>query len=304
MEKEDYIKKWLEGTLDPEERALFERTEAYASLKKLSDSLMAFKAPAFDAAAEYENLRTRRPIRKGMVVSLSRLSPFLSAAAMLIAAAGIYFFYLRDAPTVIKTLAAEKRELTLPDSSVVALNALSRLSFHEKNWKEERRVELEGEAYFEVAKGSRFDVLTSSGTISVLGTAFNVINRTDYFEVICYEGSVKVETEDEMVKLSPKQMFQTINGEGAKDNHITTGDVPDWRRGESAFESVPFRHVLQEFERQYDVTVSTVNVDTEKLFTGTFTHTDVSLALESLTLPLNLTYAVEGKKIILAGDIE
>lgn len=302
MEKEDYIKKWLEGTLDPEEKAIFEGTEEYRSLKKLSDSLMAFQAPEYDVDAEYANLRSRRPVRKGNVVSMNLLRPFLSAAAVLIAVAGIYFFYLHDAPTVINTLAGEKKELTLPDASFVALNAVSRLSFHENKWKAKRRVELEGEAYFQVAKGSRFDVSTSSGTISVLGTAFNVINRTDYFEVICYEGSVKVETVEETVKLSPKQMFQMINGEGTKDDRIATDTVPDWRLGESTFESVPFRHVLQEFERQYDVTVSTVNVDSGKLFTGTFTHADVALALRSISLPFNLTYEVQGKKIILVGD--
>ena len=45
MEKEDYIQKWLEGTLNTEEKALFERTEAYKSLEELSNSLMSFKGP-------------------------------------------------------------------------------------------------------------------------------------------------------------------------------------------------------------------------------------------------------------------
>lgn len=304
MEKEEYIRKWLQGTLDPEEQAIFEGTEEYKALKKLSDSLMSFKAPDYDVEAAYDGLKSRRSMKKGKVINMNLMTPFLRAAAVLIAVAGIYFFFLHDARTVINTLAAEKRELTLPDSSFVALNALSRLSFHEKKWKEERRVELEGEAYFEVAKGSRFDVLTSAGTISVLGTAFNVVNRKDYFEVICYEGSVKVETADEMVKLNPKQIFQVIDGERAKDDNILPGNVPDWRRAESSFVSVPFRHVLQEFERQYDVTISTKNVDTAQLFTGTFTHTDLSLALRSISLPMNLNYEVEGKKIMLAGGIQ
>ena len=304
MEKEEYIKKWLEGTLDPGERTIFEGSEEYKALKKLSDSLMSFKAPDYDVESAYDALKSRTSIRRGKVINLNHFTPFLRAAAVLIAVAGVYFFLLHDSRTVINTLAAEKTEFTLPDSSFVALNPLSRLSFHENSWNEERRVELDGEAYFEVAKGSRFDVITSAGTISVLGTAFNVVNREDYFEVICYEGSVKVETADEMVTLEPKQIFQVIDGERVKDDHIIAGQIPDWRKGESSFVSVPFRHVLQEFERQYDVKISTRNVDTAQLFTGTFTHTDLSLALRSISLPLNLHYEVEGKKIMLAGDIQ
>lgn len=302
MEKEDYIKKWLEGTLDEKEKALFERTEAYKSLQDLSNSLMSFKAPDYDMDAGYEALNARISAKKGRVVTMNWLSPLLKAAAVLLALAGSYFLFLHDPSTVIKTLAAEKTEIALPDSSFVALNALSRLAFNEKNWAKERRVELEGEAFFEVAKGSRFDVITSAGTISVLGTAFNVVNRTDYFEVICYEGSVKVESENKIVKLLPKQIFRKINDAGSTGTEKAANNLPDWRRGESSFESVPFRHVMQEFERQYHVSITTRNVDAEQLFTGTFTHSNLSLALKSIAIPLNLTYEVEGKKIILASD--
>lgn len=303
MEKEEYIKKWLQGTLNEEGKGFFERTEEYKSLEKLSKSLVFFKAPEYDIHAGYERLRYVRS-SKGKVVAMNWLSPFLKIAAVLILMAGSYFFFLYDAPTLVETMAAEKTELTLPDSSFVVLNAFSRLSFYEKKWKKERRVELEGEAFFKVAKGSGFDVLTSSGTISVLGTAFNVRNRKDYFEVICYEGSVEVQSAHEVVKLLPKQMFRMISGVVDKDN-IAADNAPGWRVGESSFKSVPFLYVMQEFERQYNVSVTTRNVDTDQLFTGTFTHSGMSLALKSITIPLNLTYQIaEDKKIVLTGDIK
>ena len=301
MENEDYIKKWLEGTLDEKEKALFERTDAYKSLQDLSNSLMSFKAPEYDMDAGYEALNARISAKNGRVVSMSWLSPLLKAVAVLVAIAGSYFLFLLDPSIVVKTVAVEKTEITLPDSSFVALNALSRLAFHEKKWAKERRVQLDGEAFFEVAKGSRFDVITSAGTISVLGTAFNVVNRKDYFEVICYEGSVRVASGNEILILLPKQIFQKINGIGSRENEKDTNNLPDWRRGESSFESIPFHHVVQEFERQYNVSITTRNVDSDQLFTGTFTHSDLSLALKSIAIPLNLSYKVEGKKIILAS---
>lgn len=302
MEKEDYIKKWLEGTLDENEKALFEKTDAYKFLEKLSNSLMSFKAPDYDTKAGYGGIRATISAKKGKVVTMTWLSPLLKVAAVLVGIAGSYFLFLHDPSTVIKTLAAEKTEITLPDSSFVALNALSQLAFHEKNWATERRVELNGEAFFQVAKGSRFDVITSAGTISVLGTAFNVVNRKDYFEVICYEGSVRVESGNEIMKLLPKQIFRKINDVGSTGTEKAANNLPDWRRAESSFESIPFRQVMEEFERQYNVSITTRNVDAEQLFTGTFTHSNLSLALKSIAIPLNLTYEVEGKKIILASD--
>lgn len=302
MENEDYIKKWLDGTLNHEEKASFEKTESYRSLKKLSNALMSFQPPEYNAEAEYQALTSRRSVKKGHVITLNRLSPFLKAAAVLLLVTASYLIFLQSSPTVIKTLAAEKRELALPDSSIVALNALSQLSFDEKKWKTKRRVKLEGEAYFKVAKGAKFDVLTSGGTVTVLGTVFNVVNRQDYFEVVCYEGLVEVQNKQESVRLSAEETFRVINGVREMEYNRESSSLPDWRRGESSFRSVPFRHVLLELERQYGITFTTNDVDTGELFTGTFTHSDLSLALKSISLPLDLRYEVEGKKIILTGD--
>lgn len=303
MGKEDYVNKWLQGTLTEEEKRTFASTDEFKSLEKLSKALHSFQAPEYNIALEYERLRSARS-PKGKIVALNWLNPLLKLAAVLAVIAGSYFLFLFDAPTVVKTLAAEKSELTLPDRSLVYLNAFSRISFHEKNWTTKRRVDLDGEAFFKVEKGSRFDVLTSSGTISVLGTEFNVRNRGDYFEVICYEGSVEVKSKDNLIKLLPKQMFRMIRGAKDKEN-MTIDDSPYWIGGESSFKSVPFLYVMQEFERQYNVSITTRMVNTDQLFTGTFTHSDRSLALKSITIPLNLTYQLdEDKKIVLTGDIK
>lgn len=299
MEKEEYIKKWLEGSLTEAERVSFQETEEYRAMERLARSLPSFKAPGYDTEAEYERLKARRSQAR-KVVAIRWLNPLLKIAAVLTVLTGAYFFFLHDAMTVVKTMASEKTVVTLPDASSVALNAGSKLSYSGKNWEKERSVELDGEGYFRVAKGSRFDVRTSMGTVTVMGTVFNVRNRGRYFEVICYEGAVQVESAGEVVRLSPKQLFRVVDGAVTKGKDVAE-DQPDWRRGESAFRSVPFKYVLAEFERQFGVTVITRNVDTGRLFSGTFSHSDFSVALKSIALPFNLAYEVEGKKIILSG---
>lgn len=299
MEKEVYIKKWLEGRLTDEEAVAFRKTGDYEALEKLSDALVFFKAPDYDVTKEYDRLIARRSLQ-GRVIPINWFARVLKVAAVLLMVAGSYVFFLYNKAEQVVTLAAESKMVTLPDASTLVLNAMSRVSFNEKTWEERRRVELVGEGFFKVAKGSRFDVVTSQGTVSVLGTAFNVSNREDFFEVTCYEGSVQVDTEQESVRLLRGETFRKVDGVTTKDEKVADA-LPDWRRGESSFRSVPYHHVVEEFERQFNVTVITRNVDARRLFTGAFTHSDFSMALKSIALPFNLTYEVEGKEIILTG---
>jgi hypothetical protein len=57
--------------------------------------------------------------------------------------------------------------------------------------------------------------------------------------------------------------------------------------------------VIAELERQYDIKIKSDGVDTTKLFTGSFTHSNQKIAVESVTIPLKLGYKIEGKTILL-----
>jgi transmembrane sensor len=302
MESEDYIKKWLDGTLTEDEK----NTEEFKRLEKISNSLVSFKAPEYNAEVEYERLQLRlkataKPAR-GKVVAMNWLSPILKIAAVLVLLVGSYFFFRTAPPTVINTLAAEHKELTLPDSSYLSLSALSQVTFNKGTWGKDRRIRLSGEAFFKVTKGPTFQVETSMGTVTVLGTEFTIKNRNDYFEVICFEGSVKVQSGKDEVKLAPNQMFRLIDGVVAT-NKTEANKSLTWNKHESSFSSVPFRFVIEDIERQYNIKVTSKEVDLEQLFTGSFTHQDITLALLSITIPLNITYKIaDDKNIILLGD--
>ncbi len=303
MNKENYIRKWLEGTLSKEERAIFERTQEFKSLEKLLKSTQSFKAPEYDIHAELEKLQIQKP-NKGKVVKISWTKSFLRVAAVFVfIMAGIFYFYL-NASTSVETMMSEKQRLLLPDSSSVDLNASTSIAYKERLWKINRQVILDGEAYFNVAKGSKFDVETTSGTVRVLGTQFNVKNRENYFEVVCFEGLVEVNSGVDSEKLLQGHSFSIINGvlnKSTDGNEIS----PGWINNESSFSSIPFRQVIQEFEIQYGVNVIVQDVDLNQLFTGKFIHNDQKLALQSISIPLNLKYTLtEENQIILSriGD--
>lgn len=300
MDKEYYIKKWLANTLSEEEKKIFEQTEDFQKLKTLWNATQAFKAPDYDVDQELDRLLLKKS-SINQVVKINWMQRLLPIAAVLVLVLAGFFYFYMDTAITVQTAAAEKTTLYLPDSTQVILNAFSKLSYNKKKWSEKRNVKLEGEAYFDVSKGSKFDVVTTHGTVSVLGTHFNVNSRTAYFEVICFEGLVQVQIDGKLVELPPNHSVRIMNGVLTKDD--TSKELSaSWLNNESSFQSVAFGLVVQEFERQYDVTVSAHNIDLNQLFTGRFVHNDQSLALQEISIPLNLTYErPNDKQIILSG---
>lgn len=294
MNKEDLIKKWLDHNLSPEEFEAFKKLEDFEELTKLQTHLKQFEPESYASDRELELVLNKIQHEQ---TKTSWFKPLLRIAAILVLGLSIYY-YTSGLDTKISTLAANKTMVELPDQSKVNLNAGSTLVFNKKEWKNHREVSLNGEAFFKVAKGSKFDVLTKTGVVTVLGTQFNVKQRDSYFEVICYEGLVSVSYQDYETKLHPGDSFLIIDG-----NLIATEKVneqgPSWVNNVSNFKSVPLQLVLDELERQYNVSIEATTVDTTKLFSGSFTHDNLDVALKSITLPFQLNYSISNNTITL-----
>lgn len=297
MEREYLISKWLDNDLNNQELEAFKKLEDYDDLVKLSNSVKTFKAPDFDSSKELDRvLKTIQSTKK----QSSWVKPFLRVAAILAICFSLYY-YTTTIDTTITTEMAEKTTIELPDASTVALNAKSFLAYNKKSWKNERHVELDGEAFFKVAKGSTFNVITKAGTVTVFGTQFNIKQRDHFFEVICYEGVVGVTFNSQLTKLKVGDSFLIIDGKKiAKEKE--NSPTPSWLNNESQFKSMPYKEVISEFERQYGVTIIANNIDTKQLFTGSFSHNNMNIALQSITLPLHVTYSKNNHTIILKRD--
>ena len=152
-----------------------------------------------------------------------------------------------------------------------------------------------------MAKGQKFTVNTKAGNVSVLGTQFNVIQRNGVFEVTCYEGMVNVNFKKIEKNLSAGDSFKVIDGQIVETGNTIT-QKPSWLNDESTFSSVPLKYVLAEFERQYNIEIEVYNIDTDQLFTGTFTHTDKDLALKSISVPSQIKFKLEGGKVLFYGE--
>ena len=298
MKREELISKWLDNNLNDQELEAFKALEDYDDLVKLHTSLQAFKVDNYDTSKQLENVLSTIKSKKQQPTHW--LKPLMRVAAILAVCFSLYYF-TTTLDTTIKTEYAQKTTIELPDTSSVSLNAKSILEFNKNDWKKERTVQLEGEAFFKVAKGSSFNVITKSGTVTVYGTQFNVKHWNNYFEVICYEGLVGVMHDSQETKLKPGDSFLIIDGKiiaKEKENRST----PSWLNNESTFKSLPYKMVIAEFERQYNVDFTLLNIDSTQLFTGSFTHGNIDVALKSITLPLHVTYSKTNNTITLKRE--
>jgi ferric-dicitrate binding protein FerR (iron transport regulator) len=299
--KENYLAKWLNNELTEAELSEFEKTAEYATYKKILDVSSDLEAPEFDMEKALEDLRNNRPEKEVKVISMSPMKKFMRIAAAIAVIFTVSYFYINSLETTVSTQFAERTEVTLPDASEIILNAASEISYSKKQWDKDRNVTLEGEAFFKVAKGKKFTVETANGLVTVLGTQFNVENRKDFFEVTCYEGLVGVSYNGTETKLAAGTSFMVVKGE-IQQPETPDSTVPSWMNNESSFKSIPMAFVLDEFERQFNIEVETKNIDLDQLFTGTFSNTNVNLALQSISTPSHIKFKLEENKVLIYAE--
>ncbi|GGA74268.1 hypothetical protein GCM10008015_13740 [Flavobacterium palustre] len=298
MKKEKEILKWLDGELSADEIADLKQSEDFDTIEKIAHYASHIDTPkinAEEALAAFKNRKLTK--KKTKVRPLYFSTVFKVAAVFVVLLASAYWLFLNSNQT-FETGIAQTQTFKLPDNSEVLLNASSKITFNEHNWDKQRDLTLEGEAYFQVQKGKTFSVKTTDGVVKVLGTHFDVKQRDNYYEVSCFEGLVSVTYNNTTVKLPPGKSFRVINKQIEKTDDFDA-QTPSWLQKESSFTRVPLNQVIAELERQYDIKIETQGIDTSKLFTGGFTHTNQKTALESITIPLQLSYRIKGKTVTL-----
>ncbi len=288
MKQNYFLAKWLNGEIDESTLRNHVSEEEIRSYKKIVAATKHLETPDFNAEETLEKIKTAHHTSK--VKKLSFLKYTYRVAAMLAIVVSTFYF-ISNKDTVYSTNLAEKTSFELPDNSEVTLNADSEISYKTKNWENSRLLNLKGEAFFSVTKGSKFTVNTDLGKVQVLGTQFNVIVRDSYFEVHCFEGLVSATYKNKTIKVQAGTAFKVLNTttEFIENNKRLN---PSWILNESSFESMPYQYVVREVERQYDITIEYNNSLNEILFTGNFTHTNLEMALQAISIPLNLKYTI------------
>jgi transmembrane sensor len=204
-------------------------------------------------------------------------------------------------------------QLTLPDGSKVWMNASSSLYFPTAFVGQERLVELDGEAYFEVAPSTSlrtgakmpFIVKLKSGmSVQVLGTHFNIMAYSEEKEIktTLLEGSVKVSNGSAVAMLQPGQQALIPAGNTGVniqvDNNADVNEAIAWKNGIFQFNNADLKTVMRQIARWYDVEVNYDDRVPEKRFTGRVARNLKASELLSGIEYVGVHFKIEGKKIL------
>lgn len=232
--------------------------------------------------------------RKTQPKTIKLTKYFMAAAAIMLLLIGFYSVSLVFSNEKIKTEFASQTTVTLPDGTLVTLNAGSKLVWSNRSFDKERTVTVDGEAFFDVKKGSRFTIKTHNGNVTILGTQLNVFSRENEFRVSCITGKVGVSSGSSEVVLLPGEKAGLTNSVLQKTNSAHIEQTAAWKEGIFYFEDQPLVSIFGEIERQFNVSVQ-YNSDANRSITVSFTNKKLEEALDVICIPMGLKYEVDNK---------
>ena len=263
----------------------------------------------------------KRRMHAGRRISLRRSAVRIAAAAVVAAvllAGGLTTVLLSKRlaqPVTVVTQLGERSQVVLPDGTKVWLNSSSSVEYVAPFFSRQRRVKMEGEAYFEVEHDRRapFVVSTNGLDVEVLGTRFNIRNDDNEHRVttVLIEGAVKDYAsgrEQASVRLHPAQqlVFDT------RTHAMRLTDCPsaersiNWIDGRFCFEHDTFGEIVAELKRYYNVDIRFMDTRLRDMrFSGNFRVEDgIYHIMSVLQLTYKFNYRIAGNDIELYANPE
>lgn len=192
--------------------------------------------------------------------------------------------------------------VTLPDGTKVWLNAASKLIYPTAFIGNERKVQLSGEAYFEVAKNRSkpFRIISNNQTVEVLGTHFNINAYPDdkSTKTTLLEGSVKIYKAGQSKLLKPGQV-STVDPTGIEINAADTERNIAWKNNEFIFNGETLESIMKIVCRWYDVEVNYAGPPDQTKYWGVVSRSkNISAVLKMLESTGRINFKIKGRRII------
>ena len=298
LKDDTFLARWAAGELSPEELEMFRQHPHFDQYEKLLKESRGLTVPVFNKEQLYESISNQKESQSN-VKRMVPIKALLGIAATLMLLFSAYLFFPGN-EVITKTGAGEIATISLPDGSSLILNSNSVASYHSRDYKKNRSVDLSGEAFFDVEKGEGFSVLTQNGKVEVLGTSFNVISRDKRMEVACKTGKVRVSSNtNNAVVLEPGQRVRIENDALSAVDSIPVSSISSWKEGFSRFERAPLIDVILAIENQFGVKIEIDKAKTtDQTFTGGFQHDNLEVALQAVIIPMDLTYEMKNERTV------
>jgi ferric-dicitrate binding protein FerR (iron transport regulator) len=307
------VQEWLQ--LSEKNKKVLDDYEAiWSESGKLTPNPVAVDIPSAwinvsDRIDKFESKKTIKTIPlKSKFIKIS-----YSAAAILIIFIAIYQLILKPTPTLQVASNIEIIKDTLPDGSLIALNSNSTISYPKKFNKNERRIKLEGEAFFDIERNEEKPFIIEAGNafVQVLGTKFNIkVYENSEIEVIVTEGLVKLYIIDSET-LDSSSIFLKAGQKGrisTKENRpvYVSENIPDelaWMDYTLIFKDTDLKQTFRLLEDHYNVKI---NVSDERIFdcrlTTTFSNNSIDDIIEVIVATFEFEYTKENNTYTIKGD--
>lgn len=199
----------------------------------------------------------------------------------------------------------EHKRVILPDGTSVTLNAGSYLRYPREFITDVRRIEMNGEAFFEVTRDEEkpFLIHTKDADVKVLGTSFNVkaFDMDEQLTVSVQTGKVQVDLPEAMMRLLADEQFvmDKTKGEFQKRNEDARLSTV-WIKGGLYFNRTPIRTVVNELVRMYNRTIEFApGAEYDDYIYGEHDNKSLEAVLKSIQYSTDIKYRIENDKIVL-----
>ena len=309
-----FWKNWLEKY--PEKAAVLK--EARKLIEAIKFATVPVQSTLYEEMLSniYQQIElNENPLRSPKRLFMKKLAG--AVAVLLVGVLGIFLYQkLLPSKLALRTTYGETKTINLPDGSVVTLNANSFLKTS-KNWTpaEERKVWLEGEAYFEVSStpivgSQKFIVHAGVVNIKVTGTQFNVRHRSTNTEVVLTEGKIncyiKNKPEHPVPLLPGEMVVYNPTDQSIDKSKVATEVHTAWKSNVLVFKNTPLAHLIDIFENYYGyaVVIEDPSLLLKKL-DGKIGNTDIDVLIKgvatvfgiSITKANNNTIVIKNQKL-------
>lgn len=206
-------------------------------------------------------------------------------------------------PVTVSASKGEKAEVLLADGSKVWINSGSKITYDGNYNKKQRRLILDGEAFFEVAKNEKCPFVVSANGMDVeaLGTSFNInaYGEDDHLSSVLLDGKIKVKIQDTDYILNENErvVLHKRPNVVTRDT-VNAADFVQWKNGSLYFKNNSFEEIANTLSRTFNVDIKFASETLKSVrFSGTLGNSSIKSSLDILSLTSAMRYEMDGTTI-------
>lgn len=287
---------------DPE---VGEKLTAYSSIWNASAQLKTHKGLPLDIRLQrLHSLLEQRSGRTSFFPSVWKYAAIITV--VFLTGTIVYLQLFKKDIQHIETHYGEIKTVELPDHSIVTLNGGSSIEYDASSWDDHRKVNLSGEAYFNVKPtGTSFIVVDDKASVKVLGTTFNIRSLDRVTRVACLSGKVEVKklrSNDERLILVPGSGTRVADNERLVRDPIDPEESTAWRNRKLHFNDTPLEEVFIEVERYFGIKIILSPTLRPVKFTGRFDNPKWQDVMNTTCTSAGIHYEMKDDSIAVVRD--